>query len=37
LPGAVAALAVVGTGAAILRALLAEPAVDNDRTVGGRA
>lgn len=38
LPAAVAALAVAGTGAALVRVLLAEPAaVDNAATVGGGA
>ena len=40
LPGAVAALAVVGTGAGLVRVLLAEPlgpVDDAGRTVGGPA
>jgi hypothetical protein len=37
LPAAVAALVVVGVGTALLRAVLAEPAVDSGRSVGGTA
>jgi len=38
LPAAIAALALVGVGAAMVRVLLAHaPAVDNRRTVGGNA
>ena len=37
LPAALAALVLIGVGAAVVRVMLAEPAVDNRRSVGGTA